>query len=204
MHPYFERAEAEKRARVAKIRALTPKYLEAIGAFVMATQGENSAFYHDANRTLRLTYGTVQGYSPRDGMHADTHTSLAGILEKNGAFPFDSPPGLIQAIDRNEWGSYGSETLQSVPVNFVSTLDTSRGSSGSATMNADGHWVGLIFDGNYESMVSDWVYDTKLTRSIHTHASYVLWYLDAVAGADELLRELGKEPELTPTGVSAR
>jgi hypothetical protein len=199
LHPYFARVEQDTHARVAEIRSLKPLYMRAVGEYVRATRVENGAasFYPDANGTLRLTYGQVKGYSPRDGVQAASHTSLRGILEKEGDKPFDAPPALIAAIQDGDWGSYQDEGMQSVPVNFVSTLDTARGSSGSATMDADGHWVGLIFDGNYEAMVSDWVYDDQLTRSIHTDAAYVLWYLDAVAGADALLRELGKEPELS-------
>ena len=198
LYPSMERNRRERQERNAELRALKPLYMQAVGAFVRAKKRANQAeaeFISDANGTLRVTVGTVKGYSPSDGMRALPQTSLQGILEKHGAYPYDAPKDLIASIEKGQWGSYGDERLGSISVNFVSDLDTSRGSSGSATMDANGNWVGLIFDGNYESMVSDWVYDERLTRSIHTDVSYVLWYLDAVAGAHDLLRELGKEPE---------
>jgi len=210
LHPYYERVQTERRARQAEIRKLKPIYLMAVQEFVQETSGDApvvdqedelepnaDAFYSDANTTLRLTFGHVRGYTPRDGIRAVAHTSLRGIVQKSGSAPFDVHKRFLTAINGGVFGSYGDEALNSVPVNFVSTLDTARGSSGSATLNANGQWIGVIFDGNYESMVSDWVYDEQLTRSIHTDSAYILWYLDAVAGADGLLRELGKEPELS-------
>src|SRR5690606_33752677 len=92
--------------------------------------------------------------------------------------------------------------LGTVPVNFTTTLDTARGSSGSATLNARGAFVGVIFDGNYESIASDWMFDPDMTRSIHTDVRYILWYLDRCAKATALLEELGATPHFaTKDGV---
>jgi len=83
-----------------------------------------------------------------------------------------------------------------VPVNFLSTCDTTGGNSGSPTLNAKGELVGLLFDGNYESIDSDFLFTPAVTRSIHVDAQYMLWVMDAVDGADALIRELGAEPKV--------
>ena len=89
---------------------------------------------------------------------------------------------------------FADPSLGDVPVNFTSTLDTTGGNSGSATLNADGAFVGLLFDGNYEAMSADWLFDPALTRSIHCDVRYMLWVLEQ-QGADELLTELGVTAE---------
>ena len=102
--------------------------------------------------------------------------------------------GLIDAIEKGMYGPY--EQNKSVSVNFLSTADTTLGNSGSASINAQGEFCGVLFDGNYESMATDWMFEEAVTRSIHTDVGFILWYLDAVAGADALLQELGHEPAI--------
>ncbi len=160
------------------------------------TGGLREAFgsdvYPDANSTLRVTYGLVRGYPPTDGVWHSPFTTVDGIVAKHtGEEPFDAPDGLLHAIEADEQTRWHDPRLGAVPVDFLSTLDTTGGNSGSVTMNGRGEWVGLLFDGNYESMASDWLFDPAMTRSIHVDARYVLWYLDKVAGAQSLLRELG-------------
>ena len=108
--------------------------------------------------------------------------------------PFDAPDDVLSAIAEQEWGPYADPELGSVPVDFLSTLDTTGGNSGSVTFNARGELCGLLFDGNYESMGSDWVFDPVSTRSIHVSSQYMLWTLDRVDGAHRLLREMGIDP----------
>jgi hypothetical protein len=162
-------------------------------AALLKSQGNNT--YADANSTLRITYGTVRGYDGPDGSFYKPFTTLAGITAKHtGEDPFDAPKPLLDAIASGDLGSYRAPELGTVPVNFLSTLDTTGGNSGSATLNARGELVGLLFDGNYESMAADWLYDTAKTRSLHVDVRYVGWYLDRVMGAGNLLRELAITP----------
>ncbi len=152
----------------------------------------------DANRTLRVTYGTVRGYAPKPG--APLHypfTTLSEVVKKHtGAGEFNSPKGLLDAVAKKKLGPYVDAGLGDVPVDFLSDLDITGGNSGSATLNGRGELVGLAFDGNYESMASDWLFIPAVTRSIHVDLRYMLWVMDAVSGADHLLQEMGVEPSI--------
>jgi hypothetical protein len=151
--------------------------------------------YPDANSTLRVTTGHVAGYQPRDGVRYQPFTTLEGLLEKEtGVEPFDSPEPLLHAVRDRDRGPYALESVGSVPVDFLSTVDTTGGNSGSPTLNGRGELVGLLFDGAWESLLSDWYYEPERVRSIHTDVRYMLWVMDRVDGAHHLLREMGIEP----------
>ena len=152
----------------------------------------------DANSTLRITYGTVRGYAPKVGAPVNhPFTKLSEMVAKNTKVePFDAPSGLIEAAKKGPFGPYVDPALGEVPVDFLADLDITGGNSGSPTMNAKGELVGLVFDGNYEAVVSDWLFMPPITRSIHVDVRYPLWIMDKVDGADHLLRELGVEPKL--------
>ena len=204
IYPMLERLEERRATREAERTNARRGYMEALRTFFpearprYVTDSEELApgvFYSDANDTLRVSVGRVDGYFPRDGLIAEPRTRLEGILQRAGARPYDAPDALISAITSGRQGTYASPELGTVSVDYVTTLDTARGSSGSPTINAQGEFIGLVFDGNYESIASDWLFDPDMTRTIHTDVAYILWYLDAVAHADALLRELGKEPE---------
>ncbi len=211
LHPYYERLEASKARREADWLTLRPRYIEAVREFLpqarpryLPTVGgfAPGLFYYDANETLRVTIGKVDGYVPRDGLIAAAQTSVLGVKEKSAdGSPYGVPDTLKAGLEGAVWGPYANPAMGSVVANYVTTLDTARGSSGSPTVDAQGRWCGIIFDGNYESMAADWVFDEKITRSIHTDVGYVLWYLDAVAGADPLLTELGITPSLATVEV---
>lgn len=195
--PFYERLETRKNERESGWASVRPLYLEAIQTFMPSYQGEadrSNIFYPDANSTLRVSFGKVDGFFPRDGLVASPKTRLPGILEKAGEPPYDAPIQLISAIEKAEWGPYADD--KGVPVNFLSTADTTLGNSGSATVDGQGRFCGVLFDGNYESMATDWMFEESLTRSIHTDVAYILWYLDAVEGADALLAELGHTPAI--------
>ena len=181
--------EEDKKRIAGRVQILRPRYMEAIIAF----QEANGALtYPDANSTLRVTYGSVKAVEVRDGLSYQPFTTLRGIAAKyTGEDPFDSPKIQLDKIKANEFGGFGVETLNSVPVNFLSTLDTTGGNSGSPTLNGKGELVGLLFDGTYESINSDWDFDESTTRSIHVDARYMLWVMQEVDGAENLLRELG-------------
>ena len=183
------KVEREDEELAGSLAAARPRFMDGLIAF-RKSRGE--AVYPDANGTLRVTFGKVGGYAPRDGLVATPFTTLAGILEKDtGAEPFRSPANLLQAIRSGHFGSYADSRIGSVPVNFLSDVDTTGGNSGSPTLNARGELVGLLFDGTYESIISDWDYMPERTRSIHVDMRYALWVMDQVDGAQTLVREMG-------------
>lgn len=188
LYPYrMDREEANK-VRAGRMQALRPDYMNTLIAW-NAWQGR--AVYPDANGTLRVTYGTVFGGSPRDGILYEPFTRLEGIVEKDiGEPPFDAPARLLERVAAKDYGIYGLESIGSVPVDFLSDLDVTGGNSGSATLDAQGNLVGLLFDGTLESVNSDWDFDPRTTRSIHVDSRYMLWVMDKVDGAGHLVEEM--------------
>ena len=113
------------------------------------------------------------------------------MVAKAGPAPFDAPERLLTAASREASSRWVDPALGHVPVDFLTDLDTTGGNSGSATLNHKGELVGLVFDGNYESMSADWIFDPALTRTIHVDVRYLLWTLEEVEGAASLVKELG-------------
>ena len=181
--------QAERRARddafsgaMLKVR---PVYLAEIHEHAGGRQ------YPDANSTLRFTYGKVTGYVARDAVVYQPRTSLAGVTAKaTGVDPFVAPAGLLQAA-RSVPVEFVDPRLGSVPVDFLSTCDITGGNSGSPTLNGRGELVGLAFDGNWEGVVSDYLFDDAVVRTIHVDAVYMRWVMDEVDRAHDLLREMG-------------
>ena len=166
-----------------------PRFMRSLLEF---QQARGRVVYPDANGTLRISYGVVTGSQPRDGMVYLPFTTLEGIVEKDtGIKPFDTPPGLLKSIGEKQYGAYIDEQLGSVPVNFLSTLDTTGGNSGSPTLNGRAELVGLLFDGTYESIISDWDFLQDKTRSIQVDIRYILWTMEQLGGAEHLLKEMG-------------
>lgn len=192
MRPVLQDSEDRGEAYVGETLADRVAYIDAL----RAKQG--GLLPPDANATLRLTYGTVRGYAPKPGATPfHPFTRLSEMVAKNtGTEPFLVPPALVEAAKKGPYGRYVDAELGEVPVDFLADLDITGGNSGSPTLNARGELVGLAFDGNYESMASDWVFMPAVTRSIHVDIRYVLWLMDRVDGADHLLREMGVEPQL--------
>lgn len=182
-------AEEASRRSEGAMTTLMPRLFDARETWL------NRPLYPDANSTLRFTYATVKGYSPRDGMVYLPFTTLAGVLEKNtGKDPFDAPPALVAAAQVKPHPAYVDELLGDVPSCFLSTNDITGGNSGSPVMNGRGELVGLAFDGNWEAMTSDIMFDSELTRTISVDARYMLWVMDYVDRAHNLMREMGIEP----------
>jgi hypothetical protein len=183
-----QKLEKQSKNEAGEFNAVRPKYMEAIIAF---NKSKNLPVYADANSTLRITYGNVKGYSPKDGIRAVPFTTLQGITEKDtGVWPFNSPQKQLDLINKKVYGDYAKESLNSVPVNFLGTLDITGGNSGSPTLNDKAELVGLVFDGVYESIIGDWDYDPSLNRSIHVDSRYMLWVMEHVDGADNLIKEM--------------
>jgi hypothetical protein len=167
---------------------LIPEYMRAVIAW---KKSQGKPVYPDANSTLRVTYGTVAPYSPKDGLIKGPFTTVEGILEKyTGKAPFDAPKGLLEAAKAKRYGVYKDKVLGTVPVNFLSTADTTGGNSGSAVMNKRGELVGLNFDSTYESVTKDWYFDSQMTRAIHVDIRYMLWLMAEVDKADNILKEM--------------
>jgi hypothetical protein len=170
------------------LERVIPQYMAAVIAW---KKSQGKPVYPDANSTLRVTYGTVSAYSPRDGVVKGPFTTVDGILEKAGSKdPFIVPAGLIQAVKEKRYGQFKDPVLGTVPVNFLSSADTTGGNSGSAVMNKRGELVGLNFDSTYESITKDWYFDSAITRAIHVDTRYMLWVMQEVDHADNLLKEM--------------
>ncbi len=188
MYHYGRKLETESKERAGRALALRPAYMKAITEW-QREQGQLT--YPDANSTLRITYGKVLGGSPRDGLAYLPFTTLEGITAKDtGEEPFNSPARQLELIADRDYGPYALDSLNSVPVNFLTDLDSTGGNSGSATLNARAELVGLLFDGTFESVNSDWDFDTRTTRTIHVDSRYMLWVMDKVDGADALIEEM--------------
>jgi len=189
LYPLQEANREASRNRSGAFARLRPQYMEAL----LARFGGLVA--PDANSTLRVTYGQVKGVDARDGLFYKPQTTLAGILEKQtGEGDFNAPQYQIDAIKKllaTRKSPYLDPALKDVPVNFLSTVDTTGGNSGSPTLNSKGELVGLLFDGTYETVASNFLFDKVKTRSIHVDSRYMLWNMADVDGAGYLLKEMG-------------
>lgn len=164
------------------------RYMEALIAF---NRAKGEPVYADANSTLRVTFGQVKGNIPRDGIKNLPFTTLEGIIEKNtGEEPFDAPEKQLELIKQKQYGKYELKELNSVPVNFLTTVDITGGNSGSATLNGNAELVGLLFDGVYESIIGDWDFDPEKNRAISVDTRYMLWVMEYLDGAANLLNEM--------------
>jgi hypothetical protein len=170
------------------LERVIPQYMAAVIAW---KKSQGKPVYPDANSTLRVSYGTVAPYSPRDGIVKGPFSTVQGILEKDtGKEPFNGPANLLQAIRDKRWGAFKDPVLGMVPVDFLSSADTTGGNSGSPVMNRRGELVGLNFDSTYESITKDWYFDPVITRAIHVDIRYMLWVMKEVDHADNLLKEM--------------
>lgn len=170
----------------AQIDQLTAAYIR--GLREMQT---TRVFYPDANSTLRVTYGKVEGYAPRDGVNYTPYTTTDGIMDKymTGAEDYTIPQKLKELIDKKDFGRYSRED-GSMPVCFIASNHTTGGNSGSPVLNADGHLIGTNFDRNWEGTMSDLNYDVTQVRNIAVDVRYTLFIIDRFAGAGYLLKEL--------------
>jgi hypothetical protein len=170
------------------LERVIPQYMAAVIGW---KKSQGKPVYPDANSTLRVTYGTVSPYSPKDGITKGPFTTIEGIVEKNtGKEPFNAPDKLLAAIKAKRYGRFKDPVLGTVPVDFLTSADTTGGNSGSAVMNGKGELIGLNFDSTYESITKDWYFDRDITRAIHLDIRYMLWVMAEVDHADNLLKEM--------------
>lgn len=187
--PAWLRQEGETKERDGRAFLYRPQYMQAMIDF---NRSRGRPIYPDANNSLRVSYGSVTGYSPRDGVEYLPFTTLEGLAAKHtGADPFDATQVQLEAIAAKRYGRYAESRLGSVPVNFLADLDITGGNSGSPTLNGEGELIGLAFDGNIESVSASWLFEPAITRSIHVDVRYMLWVMDVIDGAGHLLREMG-------------
>jgi len=133
----------------------------------------------------------VEGYSPAEAVTYDYFTTLTGVLAKDtGEEPFDVPERLKELALKRDFGRYADPKSGAVPVDFLTTHDSTGGSSGSPVLNGKGEIIGVAFDGNYESMTSDYQYDQELTRSINVDTRYVLFITENFGKATNVMKEL--------------
>ncbi|MBN1542077.1 S46 family peptidase [candidate division KSB1 bacterium] len=182
----YEPLREKQRLFDARLERLRPRYLQILRTEMPGT------LYPDANGTKRLTFGHVKGYAPRDAVQYLASTTTDGILEKyTGTDPFDAPHELLHLIRTADYGALREPKSGKMPVNFLTTLDTTGGNSGSPVLDSEGNLIGLLFDGNYESIVADYRFDPELTRSICVDIRYILWLMQKFSSAHRLLDELG-------------
>ena len=180
----------------------TPEFMETFGPRISSLRNRLMAawaefkkvpLYADANMTLRMTFGSVKAYSPADGINYAYRTTLAGITQKHtGEEPFNAPAKQRDLIAQKDWGRYADKD-GAMPCCFLADTDITGGNSGSPIMDAHGRLIGLAFDGNYESMTSDFMFETDITRTISVDIRYVLWCTDKLAGLQRLLDEMEVE-----------
>ncbi len=187
--PIVEEIDARDDAAAGAMARIRPAYFESL----RKVSGGN--LYPDANSTLRITFGKLEGYKPKDATWLASQTTVNGLLEKEtGKDPFDAPKNLLAAAhDPKKLAAYTDPELHAVPIDFLSTCDTTGGNSGSPTLNAKGELCGLLFDGNYESIDADFLFNPAMTRSIHVDSVYMLWVLE-LDGGQNLVREMGLVP----------
>ncbi len=148
--------------------------------------------YPNANSTLRLTYGKVAGYAPRDAVFYQPFTTLSGAVEKDrGIVPFDMPAPLRRLSEGKVYGPWADRELGDVPIAFTHQCDITNGNSGSPVLNSMGELIGIAFDGNYEALLSDWKYNQDIQRAISVDIRYVMFVTEKYAGAGYLLEEMG-------------
>jgi len=168
-----------------QISAVQKKYMKAL----METFPD-MRFFPDANGTLRVTYGQVKGYFPKDGIYYKPVSHLKGVMEKYkpGDYEFDVSQKLINLYNNKDFGSYGQDGK--MPVNFLGTNHTTGGNSGSPVIDAHGNLIGLNFDRVWEGTMSDYNYDPEICRNIMVDVRYILFIIDKYAGDKRLIDEM--------------
>ncbi|OQX54036.1 MAG: hypothetical protein B5M54_06030 [Candidatus Aminicenantes bacterium 4484_214] len=189
LYPAYERLENERKKRKGQMDDLLARLIEVKQKFL------GQEFIPDANRTLRLTFGRIKGYSPADAIYYRPFTTLRGVLEKStGKPPFDTPSQLLELIKAQDYGSFRVDSLGSVPVCMLYDMDTTGGNSGSPIMDASGRLVGINFDRAFEATINDFAWSESYSRSIGVDMRYVLWVTEKIGRVERILEELGFSP----------
>jgi hypothetical protein len=148
--------------------------------------------YPDATFTMRVSYGKVASYSPKDAVKYDYVTTSKGVLEKYipGDYEFDLPERAVQLLKAKDFGQYKDAKRNDLVTCFITSNDITGGNSGSPVINGKGELIGLAFDGNYEALSHKMAFDKDLNRTINVDIRYVLWCIDKLGGAQNIIKEL--------------
>ncbi|WP_300601859.1 S46 family peptidase [Niabella sp.] len=184
-------------------RTVSPKYLEFTAKnadygrlYLKGVMAMNPAkakmMYPDATFTMRVSYGQVKAYKPRDAVFYDFVTTSKGILEKYkpGDYEYDLPAKQIELLKKKDFGQYADPVRKDLVVGFITSNDITGGNSGSPVINGNGELLGLAFDGNYEALSHKLAFDKDLNRTINVDIRYVLWCIDKLGGATNIIKEL--------------
>jgi hypothetical protein len=148
--------------------------------------------YPDANFSMRVSYGKVKSYNPRDAVHYDYVTTSKGVLEKYkpGDYEFNLPEKAVEMMRKKDFGQYIDKGKNDLVTCFITTNDITGGNSGSPVIDGNGNLIGLAFDGNYEALSHKIAFDKDLNRTINVDIRYVLWCIDKLGGAKNIINEL--------------
>ncbi|MBC7868314.1 MAG: S46 family peptidase, partial [Gloeobacteraceae cyanobacterium ES-bin-316] len=148
--------------------------------------------YPDANFSMRVSFGNVKSYKPRDAVQYDYITTSKGILEKYkaGDYEYDLPVKQVEMLKKKDFGQYIDKTRNDLVIGFITSNDITGGNSGSPVLDGSGNLIGLAFDGNYEALSHKIAFDKDLNRTINVDIRYVLWCIDKLGGAKNLINEL--------------
>lgn len=183
---FYEKVLPTYRSKKLAIDALQKNYMKAL----VELGTKEDRLFPNANGTLRVTYGKVKGYKPKDAVYYEPVSYLEGVKEKYvpGDYEFDVPEKLLDLIEEKDYGQYAENGK--MPVNFIGTNHTTGGNSGSPVIDANGNLIGLNFDRVWEGTMSDIYYDPSISRNIMVDARYILFIIDKYAGATHLIEEM--------------
>jgi hypothetical protein len=184
--PVIEVQSTVNRKRNGELNRLSGKLVD------VKAQWKKTDFIPDANSTLRMTYGTIRGYSPSDATYFSPITTLTGVMQKTSDDPdYNTPQRIRELYRKKDFGRYKHKKLNDVPVALLYDMDTTGGNSGSPVLNAKGELIGVNFDRAFEATINDYAWDQGYSRSIAVDIRYVLWNVEKVGEAGFLLQEMG-------------